>query len=148
MGYSTPHDVIESNPRATQALLYILLDPDPTPEYTEEDAAILFGIRPPPPPHVQRLALPVVLPQIRTSYEAPFARGYNPELAVSGVEQVDLLAFIDGLKIAIAANPPLRIVDAAGMIISMVLLAWTLRKQLQKVLSSRNELARLWRTLF
>jgi hypothetical protein len=40
------------------------------------------------------------LPQITGGYGAPFARGYNPQLAEYGLEQDDFLNFLDALNIA------------------------------------------------
>ncbi|KAK7042270.1 hypothetical protein R3P38DRAFT_3389986 [Favolaschia claudopus] len=44
--------------------------------------------------------------------------GYNPVLEISaGISQDQLLAFIDGLNLAMTASPPLRVVDLAGLVI-------------------------------
>jgi hypothetical protein len=37
-----------------------------------------------------------------------------------GISQEQLLAFIDGLNLAITASPPLRVVDFAGEIVGKV----------------------------
>ncbi|KAJ7195481.1 hypothetical protein GGX14DRAFT_676698, partial [Mycena pura] len=61
------------------------------------------------------LPLPFCTPQIAPSFDAPFARGYNRALQDSvGISQDELLAFIDGLNIAMTASPPLRVVNLAG----------------------------------
>lgn len=116
----------------------------PPPAYTDSDAELLFGTPPPPPTDAnkQHLHVPVCLPQITGGYDSPFARGYNPQLAVSGIEENDWLRFLDSLNIAMVsdpdlihhlkakiehifqtASPPLRVVDVAGMIIGFVLVA-------------------------
>lgn len=78
------------------------LDLDPVPEYTEEDAASLFGVPPPipDPENLQKLPLPVAIPQIRVSYDAGFVRAYSPELEKSGITEDQWLRFVDGLNIA------------------------------------------------
>ncbi|KAF8307280.1 hypothetical protein DL93DRAFT_136346 [Clavulina sp. PMI_390] len=96
--------------------------------YTEADAATLFGTPPPAPNRasIQRLSLPVALPQTRVAYDAPFVRGWNQELALSGVHQDEWLAFLDGLNIAMTTSPPLRVIGAAGQIIGFVPWHWAL----------------------
>lgn len=64
------------------------------------------------PPGIPR---PICIPQIAPSFDAPFARGYNAVLRSSvGISQDELLAFIDGLNLAMTSSPPLRVVDMAG----------------------------------
>ncbi|KAL1738208.1 hypothetical protein HDZ31DRAFT_542, partial [Schizophyllum fasciatum] len=73
------------------------------------------------------LPLPFCLPQISTGDGAPFARGYNETLhEAADLPMEDFLAFVDGLNLAIAASPPLRIVDLAGKILGLVPYHWTL----------------------
>ncbi|KAF7365714.1 hypothetical protein MVEN_00445100 [Mycena venus] len=61
------------------------------------------------------IPLPLCTPQIADTFDAPFARGYNPVLLDSvGISQDQLLAFIDGLNLAMTASPPLRVVNFAG----------------------------------
>ncbi|KAJ7816975.1 hypothetical protein B0H14DRAFT_2374294 [Mycena olivaceomarginata] len=58
---------------------------------------------------------PFCTPQIAVSFDSPFARGYNPVLQNSvGISQDQLLAFIDGLNLAMTSSPPLRVVNFAG----------------------------------
>ncbi|KAH8113832.1 hypothetical protein DFH11DRAFT_1704716 [Phellopilus nigrolimitatus] len=59
-----------------------------------------------------------------SSGTATFVRAYSRELHASGVEMDDWLRFIDGLNIAITASPPLRVVNAAGLIIGFVPYHW------------------------
>jgi len=72
------------------------------PAYTDNDAKLVFGTPPSPLPSfkTQRLQLPICLPQITGGYDSPFARAYNPQLAASGIEQVEFLNFLDALNIA------------------------------------------------
>lgn len=76
------------------------------PEYTDEDAESLFGVPPPVPDRatLQKLPLPVAVPQIRVAYDASFVRAYSPELVRSGVTQNDWLKFVDGLNIAMVLS--------------------------------------------
>ncbi|KAJ7901506.1 hypothetical protein B0H13DRAFT_1882929 [Mycena leptocephala] len=70
---------------------------------------------------------PICFPQIAPSYDSPFARGYNRVLQTSvGISQEQLLAFIDGLNLAITASPPLRVVDFAGMVIGSIPNHWAM----------------------
>jgi len=97
------------------------------PAYTDDDARALFDLDAAPPPdlnHISPLRLPLCIPQLTIGIEAPFARAYNYELLKSGIEQVDLLKFIDGLNMAMAASPPLRVVDSVGKAIGMVPYHW------------------------
>jgi hypothetical protein len=83
--------------------------PNTAPEdSTESDAELLLGTFPPPPPSCKPLPVPVCLPQTVSGYDSPFARGFNPHLSESGIEQVDWLKFLDGLNIAIVSfGPPI-----------------------------------------
>ncbi|KAG9000685.1 hypothetical protein FRB94_005233 [Tulasnella sp. JGI-2019a] len=65
-----------------------------------------------------------MLPQMGTGIDTPFCRAYCSELSASNIEQADWLKFCDGLNIALAASPPLRVLDAAGMIIGFVPYHW------------------------
>ncbi|KAJ7288072.1 hypothetical protein C8J57DRAFT_505776 [Mycena rebaudengoi] len=69
--------------------------------------------QPPPPYEAKGLPLPFCAPQIAASFDSPFA---TVESAV-GISQDQLLAFIDGLNLAMTASPPLRVVNVAGKII-------------------------------
>ncbi|KAF7298809.1 hypothetical protein MIND_00828500 [Mycena indigotica] len=81
---------------------------------------------PPPAYAAPSLPLPFCVPQIAPSYEAPFARGFNPAINAVGVPQDEFLAFIDGLNNAITASPPLRVVDVAGKVIGFIPYHWTI----------------------
>ncbi|KAG7090088.1 hypothetical protein E1B28_011705 [Marasmius oreades] len=74
------------------------------------------------------LPLPLCLPQIsrRARWDSPFARGYNEWLADLGIPQQPFLNFIDGLNLAIAASPPLRVVDITGKAIGYVPYHWAM----------------------
>ncbi|KAJ7643964.1 hypothetical protein FB45DRAFT_896529 [Roridomyces roridus] len=81
----------------------------------------------PAPPPYETILLPFCTPQLASSFDSPFARGYNPTLEASvGISQDQLLAFIDGLNLAMTASPPLRVVDFAGKIIGMVPFHWAM----------------------
>ncbi|KAG8991167.1 hypothetical protein FRB93_002872 [Tulasnella sp. JGI-2019a] len=101
----------------------------PAPAYTDEDAKALFipsaGFDY-QPSAIRPLHLPLALPQLMTGIDSPFARAYAPELAEHGIEMMDWLKFCDGLNIAFTASPPLRVVDAAGMIIGFVPYHWAI----------------------
>ncbi|KAE9402233.1 hypothetical protein BT96DRAFT_1017793 [Gymnopus androsaceus JB14] len=49
--------------------------------------------------------------------EASFARGHSPALVDLGLTQQIMLNFVDGLNLAMAASPPLRIVGASGPVV-------------------------------
>jgi hypothetical protein len=84
----------------------VVEDRDPVPEYTESDAEALFTPPAPPPADVKlnKLDLPVALPQINTNYDSAFLRAFTPVLDSSGITQEDWLKFIDGLNIAIVRS--------------------------------------------
>ncbi|KAJ7784350.1 hypothetical protein B0H16DRAFT_1296674 [Mycena metata] len=73
------------------------------------------------------IPLPFCAPQTADSFDAPFARGYNAALHDSvGLSQDQLLAFIDGLNLAMTSSPPLRVVNFAGMVIGFVPYHWAI----------------------
>ncbi|KAK7442481.1 hypothetical protein VKT23_016078 [Stygiomarasmius scandens] len=74
------------------------------------------------------LPLPLCIPQISVSaeWDSAFARGYNDNLHSLGISQQILLDFIDGLNLAMAASPPLRVVSAVGRIIGFVPYHWAM----------------------
>ncbi|KAJ7758163.1 hypothetical protein DFH07DRAFT_958508 [Mycena maculata] len=79
------------------------------------------------PPPYGTIPLPFCTPQIATSFDSPFARGYNPALeSFVGVSQEQLLSFIDGLNLAMTSSPPLRVVNFAGMAIGFVPYHWAI----------------------
>ncbi|KAK7019940.1 hypothetical protein R3P38DRAFT_2536107 [Favolaschia claudopus] len=112
LGRFTQHEQAEPRPPAYQ----------PTPSQLAHDADTF--IQPFLPPSDIRTAstgstngipLPLCIPQVASSFTSPFARGYNPVLEISaGISQDQLLAFIDGLNLAMTASPPLRVVDLAA----------------------------------
>jgi hypothetical protein len=73
-----------------------------------------------PPFAASALPLPFCVPQLTATFDAPFARGYNRLLEDVDIPQEQLLAFIDGLNLAMTASPPLRVVNLAGMVIGFV----------------------------
>jgi hypothetical protein len=73
-----------------------------------------------PRSHLSDLPLPYCTPQISTGFDAPFARGYSTALETVDISQEELLAFIDGLNLAMTASPPLRVVNLAGMVLGLV----------------------------
>lgn len=116
-------------------------DGERLPEYTDADAETLYGTVSPLPAgaRVERLPVPLVLPQIASSYDSAFFRAYNPALQDSEITQDEWLRFIDGLNIAMVrhafliccnrlltycpclrvsvmqtASPPIRVVQLAG----------------------------------
>lgn len=95
-----------SNPSYTPSLAEVESAPgydgERLPEYTDADAETLFGSVSPLPAgaRVERLPVPLVLPQIAGSYDSPFFRAYNPALQDSEITQDEWLRFIDGLNIA------------------------------------------------
>ncbi|KAJ7172551.1 hypothetical protein C8R46DRAFT_1216361 [Mycena filopes] len=73
------------------------------------------------------IPLPFCTPQSADSFDAPFARGYNPALHDSvGISQDQLLQFIDGLNLAITSSPPLRVVNLAGTVIGFIPFHWAM----------------------
>jgi hypothetical protein len=66
------------------------------------------------------------LPQITGGYGAPFARGYNPQLAEYGLEQDDFLNFLDALNIAMAPSSPLYVIGTAGLIMGCFPYHWAM----------------------
>ncbi|KAJ6621827.1 hypothetical protein B0H10DRAFT_1748412, partial [Mycena sp. CBHHK59/15] len=78
-----------------------------------------------PPYEPSGIPRPFCAPQIAASFDAPFARGYNPTLQSSvDISQEQLLAFIDGLNLAMTSSPPLRVVNFVGMAIGFVPYHW------------------------
>lgn len=71
---------------------------------------------------VQEIPLPLAIPQISFDdrEEASFARGHSPALVDLGLTQQIMLNFVDGLNLAMAASPPLRIVGASGPVVGFV----------------------------
>ncbi|KAJ7741978.1 hypothetical protein DFH07DRAFT_837188, partial [Mycena maculata] len=57
-------------------------------------------------------------------FDAPFARGYNSALESVNIPQEQLLAFIDGLNLAMTASTPLRVVNIAGLVIGFLPYHW------------------------
>ncbi|KAJ6627981.1 hypothetical protein B0H10DRAFT_1778890 [Mycena sp. CBHHK59/15] len=80
----------------------------------------------PPPFEPSGLPLPFCTPQLTPGFDSPFARGYNAALESIDISQDQLLAFIDGLNLAMTASPPLRVVSLAGMVIGFVPYHWAM----------------------
>ncbi|KAF7351379.1 hypothetical protein MSAN_01569600 [Mycena sanguinolenta] len=74
----------------------------------------------PPAYETAKLPLPYCVPQLTPGFDAPFCRAYNPTLESVDIPQEQLLAFIDGLNLAMTASPPLRVVNVVGMAIGFV----------------------------
>ncbi|KAJ7062122.1 fungal chitosanase of glycosyl hydrolase group 75-domain-containing protein [Mycena amicta] len=72
------------------------------------------------------LPLPYCAPQLASGFDTPFSRGYNPALERLDISQEQLLAFIDGLNLAMTASPPLRVVSLAGMVVGFVPYHWAM----------------------
>ncbi|KAJ7185787.1 hypothetical protein C8R46DRAFT_882198 [Mycena filopes] len=75
---------------------------------------------------IPSLPLPYCAPQLTTGFDAPFARGYSPTLESVDLTRDQLLAFVDGLNLAMTASPPLRVVNLAGMVIGFVPYHWAM----------------------
>ncbi|THH06631.1 hypothetical protein EW145_g3965 [Phellinidium pouzarii] len=90
------------------------------PAYSERDAEVLFSDFHSAPSVLEPLRLPLCVPQATAGATSLFTRAYTPELRASGVELDDWIHFVDALNIAMTASPPLRVVDAAGLIIGFV----------------------------
>ncbi|KAJ7741956.1 hypothetical protein DFH07DRAFT_837059 [Mycena maculata] len=86
--------------------------------------SFLPGEEPRSPLETPKLPLPYCVPQLMPVFDAPFARGYNSALESVNIPQEQLLAFIDGLNLAMTASPPLRVVNLAGMVIGFVPYHW------------------------
>lgn len=94
-----------SSPTVQLPLLNPLM---PGTTYTDSDAERLIGTEvSAPPKQVEKLSLPVALPQIAAGFDAPFLRGYG-DLASSGIRQDDWLRFVDGLNVALVRRAVLR----------------------------------------
>ncbi|KAJ7359636.1 hypothetical protein DFH08DRAFT_846615 [Mycena albidolilacea] len=79
-----------------------------------------------PPFKIPKLPLPYCAPQLTPGFDAPFCRAYNPILESVDLPQDQLLAFIDGLNLAMTASPPLRVVNIIGMAIGFVPYHWAM----------------------
>ncbi|KAJ7665979.1 hypothetical protein DFH06DRAFT_1385855, partial [Mycena polygramma] len=73
-----------------------------------------------------KLPLPFCAPQLMPAFDAPFCRAYNSTLESVDIPQEQLLAFIDGLNLAMTASPPLRVVNLVGMAIGFVPYHWAM----------------------
>ncbi|KAF7326037.1 hypothetical protein MKEN_00454600 [Mycena kentingensis (nom. inval.)] len=90
----------------------------------KKDAKFLADAFLPPPD--ARPTLPIYapprafcLPQLTSTFDAPFVRAYSPALEDADISQAQLLAFVDGLNVAITASPPLRVLDWSGAILGL-----------------------------
>ncbi|KAJ7778079.1 hypothetical protein B0H16DRAFT_1878817 [Mycena metata] len=75
---------------------------------------------------IPKLPLPYCAPQLTPAFDAPFSRGYNSTLESVGLTREQLIAFVDGLNLAMTASPPLRVVNIAGMVIGFVPYHWAM----------------------
>ncbi|KAJ3873964.1 hypothetical protein F5051DRAFT_417990 [Lentinula edodes] len=77
-------------------------------------------------PSKQEISLPFAIPQISFDdrQESSFARGHCPELGESGFTQQVMLSIVDGLNLAMAASPPIRIVGASGPVVGYLPYHW------------------------
>ncbi|KAJ6478732.1 hypothetical protein C8R47DRAFT_983950 [Mycena vitilis] len=73
-----------------------------------------------------KLPLPYCAPQLMPAFDAPFCRAYNTTLETVDISQEQLLAFVDGLNLAMTASPPLRVVNLVGMAIGFVPYHWAM----------------------
>ncbi|KAJ6551528.1 hypothetical protein B0H19DRAFT_1378246 [Mycena capillaripes] len=80
----------------------------------------------PPAFQTPKLPLPYCAPQLTPAFDAPFCRAYNSTLESVDISQEQLLAFIDGLNLAMTASPPLRVVNLVGMAIGFVPYHWAM----------------------
>ncbi|KAJ7181464.1 hypothetical protein C8R43DRAFT_1229342 [Mycena crocata] len=81
----------------------------------------------PPPYYASGLPLPFCTPQIATDFDSPFARGYSSALqSAANISQEQLLAFLDGLNLAMTSSPPLRVVKLVGTVIGFVPFHWAM----------------------
>ncbi|KAH8113843.1 hypothetical protein DFH11DRAFT_278873 [Phellopilus nigrolimitatus] len=102
----------------------VAASPEELVAHSNKVAEVLFTDIPRAPATHEPLRLPFCLPQMSSGGTSTFVRAYSRELHASGVKMDDWLRFIDGLNIAMTASPPLRIVDAAGLIIGFVPHYW------------------------
>ncbi|KAI5889420.1 uncharacterized protein SCHCODRAFT_02634476 [Schizophyllum commune H4-8] len=76
-------------------------------------------------PPTSKLPLPFCLPQVVAGEGTPFARGYSDVLRETvNLSMEEFVAFLDGLNIATAASPPLRVVHMVGVAIAYVPYHW------------------------
>ncbi|KAJ3981473.1 hypothetical protein F5890DRAFT_1417583 [Lentinula detonsa] len=77
-------------------------------------------------PSFKQEILPLAIPQITFDdhQEASFARGHSPALGEVGLTQQVMLSIIDGLNLAMAANPPIRIVGTSGPVAGYLPYHW------------------------
>ncbi|KAJ7223668.1 hypothetical protein B0H12DRAFT_1150632 [Mycena haematopus] len=80
----------------------------------------------PPAYEILKLPLPYCAPQLTPTFDAPFCRAYSPTLECADISQEQLLAFIDGLNLAMTASPPLRVVNIVGMAVGFVPYHWAM----------------------
>ncbi|KAF7360182.1 hypothetical protein MVEN_00746800 [Mycena venus] len=103
----------------------------PSGVHLSRDADYLIGAFLParesaPPFETPKLPLPYCAPQLTPTFDAPFCRAYNPTLESVDISQEQLLAFIDGLNLAMTASPPLRVVNLIGVAIGFVPYHWAM----------------------
>jgi hypothetical protein len=71
--------------------------------YAVRDAELLFSTASTSTAGIRSLELPLCLPQTMSSFDAPFARAYSPDLAACGIQQEDWLNFLDELNIVMVS---------------------------------------------
>ncbi|KAJ4291175.1 hypothetical protein N0V90_010373 [Kalmusia sp. IMI 367209] len=70
----------------------------------------------PDPEHIQKLALPVVIPQRRPKHRARgFVRAYAPTMASVGIDQETFLDLVDTFNESLQASPWLHVINIAGL---------------------------------
>jgi hypothetical protein len=89
-----------------------------------EDAEILVQAYLPPPgdepsSHAESLSPPLAIPQVTSDepQDAAFPRSYNSAFEEFALNQQVMVSFIDGLNLAMAASPPLRVVGASSTVV-------------------------------
>jgi hypothetical protein len=88
-------------------------------------AALSFATRKPTfpsspdglPPKLER---PVTVPQVRNGIGVPFTRAFSEAFIPSDITEEEWLAFTDNLNVVATANPPLQVLDLAGMVIGFM----------------------------
>ncbi|RFU33086.1 hypothetical protein B7463_g3218, partial [Scytalidium lignicola] len=77
-----------------------------------------------PPPYSSKVPIAIAIPQMNKGRGVPFQRLYVPILREHGISEREFVDFIDTLNVVSAASPPLKVLDLAGGLISMVPHHW------------------------
>ncbi|KAJ4474449.1 hypothetical protein J3R30DRAFT_3295610 [Lentinula aciculospora] len=102
----------------------------PTSSQNAHDAEILIQTYLPSPSNEpfsrQEIPLPLAIPQISFDdrQQSSFARGHSPALGELGLAQQVMLSIVDGLNLAMAASPPIRIVGTSGPVVGYLPYQW------------------------